>query len=56
MYRADEYRSCTQGLYNGGLAGLFWAYTWNFAGFGFIIVSLAEMASMYVSHIFHFIL
>ncbi|KGO58310.1 Amino acid/polyamine transporter I [Penicillium expansum] len=38
--------SNTQGLENGGLAGVFWSYMWTFVGFGFIIVSLAEMASM----------
>ncbi|OAX79052.1 hypothetical protein ACJ72_06632 [Emergomyces africanus] len=34
------------GLTNGGLAGLFWSYIWTFIGFGFVIFSLAEMASM----------
>ncbi|KAJ5729708.1 uncharacterized protein N7483_004216 [Penicillium malachiteum] len=34
------------GLQNGGFAGLFWSFVWTFFGFGFIIVSLAEMASM----------
>ncbi|KAJ5409021.1 hypothetical protein N7509_002904 [Penicillium cosmopolitanum] len=34
------------GLEDGGLAGLFWSYIWTFIGFGFIIASLAEMASM----------
>ncbi|KAJ5528271.1 hypothetical protein N7513_012430 [Penicillium frequentans] len=38
--------SNSQGLQNGGLAGLFWSFIWTFIGFGFIIVSLAEMASM----------
>ncbi|CAG8404822.1 unnamed protein product [Penicillium salamii] len=38
--------SNSQGLQNGGLAGIFWSYVWTFFGFGFIIVSLAEMASM----------
>ncbi|KAJ5801763.1 uncharacterized protein N7518_003831 [Penicillium psychrosexuale] len=38
--------SNTQGLENGGLAGVFWSYIWTFVGFGFIIISLAEMASM----------
>ncbi|CAG8252025.1 unnamed protein product [Penicillium olsonii] len=38
--------SNSQGLENGGLAGIFWSYVWTFVGFGFIIVSLAEMASM----------
>ncbi|KAJ5817380.1 hypothetical protein N7447_009613 [Penicillium robsamsonii] len=36
----------TQGLQNGGLGGVFWSYMWTFVGFGFITVSLAEMASM----------
>ena len=36
----------TQGLQNGGLAGLWWSFFWTFIGFGLIIVSLAEMASM----------
>lgn len=39
-------RSNSQGLENGGCAGLFWSFVWTFIGFGFIIVSLAEMASM----------
>ncbi|KAJ5592033.1 uncharacterized protein N7459_002402 [Penicillium hispanicum] len=38
--------SNSQGLQNGGLAGLLWSFVWTFIGFGFIIVSLAEMASM----------
>ncbi|KAF2807267.1 amino acid transporter [Mytilinidion resinicola] len=36
----------TQGLIDGGLAGVFWAYIWTFFGFGFVELSLAEMASM----------
>ncbi|MCJ1250204.1 hypothetical protein MMC30_007430 [Trapelia coarctata] len=36
----------TQGLTNGGLAGLFWSYLWTYIGFIFIILSLAEMSSM----------
>lgn len=36
----------TQGLTNGGLAGLFWSYVWTFVGFTPIVASLAEMASM----------
>ncbi|KAK0100696.1 hypothetical protein ONS95_007148 [Cadophora gregata] len=36
----------TQGLTDGGLAGLFWTYIWTFIAFGFVILSLAEMASM----------
>lgn len=39
-------RANTQGLIDGGLAGVFWAYIWTFVGFGFVIGSLAEMASM----------
>lgn len=35
-----------QGLANGGLPGMFWSYVWTFIGFGFIIASLSEMASM----------
>ncbi|KAJ5267107.1 hypothetical protein N7478_009915 [Penicillium angulare] len=34
------------GLEDGGLPGMFWSYIWTFIGFGFIIASLAEMASM----------
>ncbi|KAJ9634367.1 hypothetical protein H2199_009025 [Coniosporium tulheliwenetii] len=34
------------GLIDGGLAGLFWSFLWTAIGFGFIIASLAEMASM----------
>ncbi|KAL3420001.1 amino acid transporter [Phlyctema vagabunda] len=36
----------TQGLGNGGLAGLFWMYIWTFLGMGLVNLSLAEMASM----------
>ncbi|PVI01608.1 amino acid transporter [Periconia macrospinosa] len=36
----------TQGLIDGGLAGVFWSYIWTFIGFGFVELSLAEMASM----------
>lgn len=36
----------TQGLVDGGRAGLFWSYIWTFLGFGLISASLAEMASM----------
>jgi amino acid transporter len=36
----------TQGLIDGGLAGVFWSYIWTFVGFGFVELSLAEMASM----------
>ena len=38
--------SNTQGLTDGGLAGLFWTYLWTFIGFGFVMFSLGEMASM----------
>ncbi|KAJ6096909.1 hypothetical protein N7486_007655 [Penicillium sp. IBT 16267x] len=43
-----EYRIISDytGLEDGGLAGMFWSYIWTFIGFGFIIASLAEMASM----------
>ncbi|EON64232.1 hypothetical protein W97_03463 [Coniosporium apollinis CBS 100218] len=34
------------GMIDGGLAGLFWSYVWTAIGFGFVIASLAEMASM----------
>jgi hypothetical protein len=43
--------ACTQGLVNGGLAGLFWSYIWTFVGFTFVEMSLAEMASMCVADI-----
>ncbi|KAA6408204.1 MAG: amino acid transporter [Lasallia pustulata] len=36
----------SQGLVDGGVAGLFWSYIWTFFGFGLVVVSLAEMASM----------
>lgn len=36
----------TQGLVDGGLAGLFWSYVWTICGFGLIIASMAECASM----------
>lgn len=39
-------RANTQGLIDGGLAGLFWSYIWTFVGFGFVILSISEMASM----------
>ena len=32
----------SQGLQNGGLAGLFWSYMWTLVGFGLIIASMAE--------------
>jgi hypothetical protein len=39
-------RANTQGLTAGGLAGLFWSLVWCYAGQSFIVLSLAEMASM----------
>lgn len=42
----DVIRSNTEGLENGGLAGMCWSMIWTFVGFGFIIASLSEMASM----------
>ncbi|ORY15110.1 amino acid permease-domain-containing protein [Clohesyomyces aquaticus] len=36
----------TQGLVDGGPAGLIWSYIWTFFGFSFVVASLAEMASM----------
>jgi choline transport protein len=36
----------SQGLVNGGPAGLIWLYIWTFVGMTFVIASLAEMASM----------
>lgn len=36
----------TQVLVAGGRAGMFWTYIWSFAGYGFLIASLAEMAAM----------
>lgn len=36
----------TQGLTDGGTAGLFWSYIWVSVGFGLTVASLAEMASM----------
>ncbi|EHY58649.1 hypothetical protein HRR83_007371 [Exophiala dermatitidis] len=36
----------TQVLVCGGLAGFFWTYVWTFFGFGIVMTSLAEMASM----------
>lgn len=44
--RRSPKSSNTQGLTDGGLAGLFWSYVWTFIGFGFVIFSLGEMASM----------
>ncbi|KAL4865340.1 hypothetical protein BDV12DRAFT_211109 [Aspergillus spectabilis] len=38
--------SNTEGLENGGLAGMCWSMIWTFVGFGFIIASLSEMASI----------
>jgi hypothetical protein len=42
----------TQGLIDGGLAGLFWSYIWTFFGFSMVVISLAEMASMSVDKIY----
>lgn len=36
----------TQGLIAGGMAGLFWSLCWCYVGQTFIVLSLAEMASM----------
>jgi choline transport protein len=36
----------TEGLVNGGIAGMFWSYVWTFAGMTLVTLSLAEMASM----------
>ncbi|KAK0963993.1 hypothetical protein LTR91_018708 [Friedmanniomyces endolithicus] len=36
----------TQGLTAGGLAGLFWSVVWCYTGQFFVVMSLAEMASM----------
>ncbi|KAK4550236.1 hypothetical protein LTR36_003203 [Oleoguttula mirabilis] len=36
----------TQVLVAGGRAGLFWTFLWSYAGYGFLIASLAEMAAM----------
>ncbi|KAK5704502.1 hypothetical protein LTR17_021836 [Elasticomyces elasticus] len=36
----------TQGLTAGGLAGLFWSLVWCYIGQFFVVMSLAEMASM----------
>ena len=38
--------SSNEGLIDGGLAGFFWSYVWTSLGFGVVMVSLAEMASM----------
>jgi hypothetical protein len=47
--------ACTQGLVNGGTAGLFWSYIWTFIVFTFVELNLAEMASMYtLPPSFHF--
>ena len=39
----------TEGLVDGGLAGLFWSYVWTWLGFSTVMASLAEMASMSVA-------
>lgn len=36
----------TEGLINGGIAGLFWSYVWTFAGMTLVTLSLADMMSM----------
>ncbi|KAM0719022.1 hypothetical protein Q7P37_004927 [Cladosporium fusiforme] len=36
----------TEALVAGGVAGLFWSYIWTYAGMTFVVLSLAEMASM----------
>ncbi|KAF2497948.1 GABA permease-like protein [Lophium mytilinum] len=36
----------TQGLTDGGVAGLIWSFIWTFIGFSFVMAALAEMASM----------
>lgn len=36
----------TQGMVDGGIAGLFWSYVWTWLGFSTVMASLAEMASM----------
>jgi choline transport protein len=38
--------ACREGLTNGGLAGMFWASIWTFAGMTPVVLSLAEMVSM----------
>lgn len=40
---------------DGGLAGLFWSYLWTFIGFGFVMFSLGEMASMCVLDAFRIV-
>lgn len=36
----------TEGLVNGGTAGLIWTFFLNFVGMAFVVLSLAEMAAM----------
>ena len=43
---ADINSATTQGMVDGGLAGLFWSYVWTWLGFSTVMASLAEMASM----------
>lgn len=38
--------SNSQGLLNGGRAGLVWSYFWSFIGYSLLAASLAEMAAM----------
>lgn len=39
----------TEGLVNGGTAGLIWTYVFNFFGMAFVVLSVAEMAALYPS-------
>lgn len=45
LVRAFE-RTSSWGLINGGLAGTIWIYLVGVLGFGAVILSMAEMASM----------
>ena len=47
----DSHRTATFGLTNGGTAGAIYIYIITFIGFGLAVVSMAEMASMYGSHL-----
>ncbi|KAJ5472379.1 hypothetical protein N7530_006380 [Penicillium desertorum] len=46
MGKSKNSSSNYQGLENGGLADMFWSCIWTFIGFGYIIASLSEMASI----------